>query len=931
MNAKLHLMLQQAIQAFQEKKFDGATLTLKKILQVDERNFPALHILGLIKASQFKYDEALDYLEQAVRIQPNDASINYNLAKALADSGNNKDALTRYKKAVALAPNNPDAWLNYGKTTSDLGHYEESFAHYDKALSLKPDYAEVWSNKGIALRGLKRYEEAIAHYDKALSLKPDYAEVWSNKGVALNELKRYEEAIAHYDQALSLKPDYAEVWSNKGVSLRKLKRYEEAIAHYDQALSLKPDNAEEWSNKGATLNEFKRYEEAIVHYDQALSLKPDYAEVWINKGLALNELKRYEEAIAHYDKALSLKPEYAEAWSNKGATLNEFKRYDEAIAHFDQALSLKPDYAEVWSNKGVALNELKRYDEAITHYDQALSLKPDYAEVWSNKGVSLNELKRYDEAITHYDQALSLKPDYAEAWSNKGVSLRKLKRYDEAIAHYDKALSLKPDYAEAWSNKGATLNELKRYDEAIVHYDKAQILKPDIDWVYGNLLHAKMKICAWSDLGDLLENTTNKVLNNKKIINPFALLSLIDDSFLHKKCAEIFIEDKYLMNPTLGPIVKSLKYDKIRLGYFSADFYNHATGYLMAELFELHDKKQFELVGFSFGPIVNDEMRQRLEKSFDQFIDVSNKSDIEIAQLSRDLKIDIAIDLKGFTQNLRTGIFANRASPIQVNYLGYPGTMGADYMDYIIADKTIIPVESQSCYSEKVVFLPNSYQVNDRKRLISERQFTRKELGLPETGFVFCCFNNNYKILPSTFEGWMRILKSVDGSVLWLFKDNPWVVENLKKEAQRQGIDVQRLVFAERMPLSEHLARHRQADLFLDTFPCNAHTTTSDALWTGLPVLTLMGESFASRVAASLLNAIGLPELITITQEGYEALAIELAINPKKLVDIKHKLKTNRFTTPLFDTPLFTKNLEVAYLKMFQCYQSNLKLDHIFI
>jgi predicted O-linked N-acetylglucosamine transferase (SPINDLY family) len=406
---------------------------------------------------------------------------------------------------------------------------------------------------------------------------------------------------------------------------------------------------------------------------------------------------------------------------------------------------------------------------------------------------------------------------------------------------------------------------------------------------------------------------------------------LSDDALLHKKSSKIYIQSKYPFNPVLEPILRRPQSQKIRVGYYSADFHNHATGCLMAELFELHDKSQFELVGFSFGPITNDEMRQRLEKSFDQFIEVGNRSDIEIAQLSRDLNIDIAVDLKGFTQDARTGIFSHRAAPIQVNYLGYPGTLGADYMDYIIADKTLIPPELQSCYSEKVVYLPNSYQVNDRKRLISERQFTRQELGLPEHGFIFCCFNNNYKILPATFEGWMRILKAVEGSVLWLLQDNAWATENLKKEAEKQGIALDRLVFAERLPLSEHLARHRLADLFLDTFPYNAHTTTSDALWSGLPVLTKMGKSFASRVAASLLNAVGLSELITSTQEEYEALAIELAMNSKKLETIKLKLANNRLTAPLFDTPLFTKNLESAYIKMYERYQNDLKPDHLSI
>ncbi len=727
MNHQIQLMLQHAIQAFESGNLAEADFMLKRILQIDSKNFLALHILGVVKASQSKFREAADYLARAARIQPNDASLQYNLAKALADSGNDKDALEHHKKAVTLDPNNPGGWINFGLSMYNLD----------------------------------------------------------------------------------------------------------------------------------------RFEEAITHYNQALTLNPDYVEGWINKGVALNELKRFDEALAHYDKALSLRPDYAEAWSNMGNTLKELKRYDEALAHYDKALSLKSDFVKAWSNKGIALNELKRFDEAL--------------------------------------------------------------------AHYDKALSLQPDYAEAWFNIGGTLNELKRYDEAIAHFDRALELKPDIDWGNGVLLHAKMKICSWSDFQDSLEIFSKRVMENDRFVSPFTLLSLVDDALLHKKSSEIYVQSKYRFNTFLGSIPKLSANQKIRIGYFSADFHNHATGYLMAELFELHDKNKFELVGFSFGPIANDDMRQRLKKSFDHFIEVNNKSDMEIAQLSRALNIDIAIDLKGFTQDLRTGIFAHRVAPIQVNYLGYPGTMGADYMDYIIADKTIIPVESQSYYSEKVVYLPDTYQVNDRKRLISEKQFTRQELGLPKTGFVFCCFNNNYKILPSTFEGWMRILKSVDGSVLWLFKDNNWVVENLRKEAQKQGIDGQRLVFADRLPLSEHLARHRQADLFLDTLPYNAHTTTSDALWTGLPVLTQMGQSFASRVAASLLSAIGLPELITSTQEEYEALAIELAMNPKKLSDIQLKLVNNRLTAPLFDTPLFTRNLEAAYIEMMERYHADLEPEHIFI
>ena len=858
-------MLQQAIQAYQGGNFDGADLILKRVLQVDSKNLPALHVLGLIKASQANYKEAADYLSRAARIHPNDASIQYNLAKALADSGNDKEALTHHKKAVSLDPNNPEAWLSYGKTASNLGRHEEALAWYSKALSLKPDYAEAALNKGATLKDLKSYEEAIAFSDQALTINPHLAEAWSNKGGALKELKRYEEAIAHYDKALGLKPDYHEAWSNKGI--------------------------------------------------------------------ALKELKRYEEAIAHYDKALSLKPDYREAWSNKGATLNELKRFDDAIAHYDKTLSLKPDYAEAWSNKGITLKELKRYEEAIAHYDKALSLKPDYAEAWSNKGATLNELKRFDEAIAHYDKALSLKPDFVAAWSNKGIALKELKRYEEAIAHYDKALSLKPDYREALTNKGALLDELNRFDEAIAHYDQALSLKPDDDWLYGVLLHTKMKICSWLGLENSLNNISKKVIASQSAVQPFGLLALTDDALLHKKSSEIYTESKYQFNPILGPIQKHLSGHKIRIAYFSPDFRNHPVSLLTSELFEIHDRGRFEVFAFSLQKSrIGDETNIRLRKGFDRFIDVDDMSDREIAQLAREFKIDIAIDLAGPTQYSRTGLFSYRAAPIQVNWLGYPGTIGADFIDYIVADKIIIPEHYQQFYTEKIVCLPNTYMVDDSKRTASARVFTREECGLPQNAFVFCCFNNGYKFNPQVLDSWSRILLAVKNSVIWISENNEYFKTNITTEFESRGIKSDRIIFAQRVEMmADHLSRYAIADLFLDTRPYNAHTTALDSLKAGVPILTLMGQSFASRVAASLLNAIGLPELITNTQEEYEALAVELAMNPKRLTDIKLKLVRNRLTTPLFDTPLFTKNLEAAYIKMFEAYQTNLQPDHITI
>jgi len=440
-----------------------------------------------------------------------------------------------------------------------------------------------------------------------------------------------------------------------------------------------------------------------------------------------------------------------------------------------------------------------------------------------------------------------------------------------------------------------------------------------------------MLLCDWQNFELNISDLSRKVQNGEKVSPSFPTLALPLALSEQRKVTEIWCGDKYPYNPSLGPILKSARQTRIRIGYFSADFHNHATSYLMAELFELHDKSKFELIAFSFGPDKQDEMRARVSQAFDRFIDVTSISDKAVAQLSRELGIDIAVDLKGVTHDNRLGIFSYKAAPIQVSYLGYPGTLGADYIDYLIADKTLIPKESQEHYSEKIVYLPNSYQVNDRHRVIAPTQFTKQDLGLPEDSFVFCCFNNNFKITPDVFDSWVRILKAVDASVLWLLEDNQTAATNLRKEAALRGLDPTRLVFAKRMDLPEHLARHKAADLFLDTFHYNAHTTASDALWAGLPVLTCMGEGFASRVAASLLHAIGLPDLVTQTQKDYEALAIELATSSAKLKAIKDKLSTNRHSTPLFDTTKFKKHIEDAYVNMYECYQTNSVQVHIYI
>lgn len=696
-------------------------------------------------------------------------------------------------------------------------------------------------------------------------------------------------------------------------------------------LKIQPKNFQALLIMGVTLGVERHHAEAINFLLKAAKINAQDYFVNFNLAKALSETGDDFKSIKYHQLAINIDPHQPEAWLNFGKSLFQINRLNEALSHFDKAIQLNPKYPEAWSNKGMTFFRLKRFDEAISSYNQAIQLKPDCAENWSNKGLILHELKLFNEALFHYNHATKLKPDYAEGWLNLADTLSELNEINQAISYYDKALKLNSHLPEAWFNKGSALIKLKKYDEAATHYKCALDINPKINWALGYLIYTNLMSCNWENLNNYLETLNTKLLSNEKALHPFTLLALNDDPLIHKKSSEIFTESNFSFYSCLCPIQKRPKNHKITIGYFSADFHNHAVSNLIAEIFELHDKNKYEIIGFSFIYENNDDNHHRIKNSFNQFYYVNQMSDLEVAKLGRSLNIDIAVDLMGFTQNSRTGIFTNRVAPIQINYLGYPSTMGANFIDYIIADKTLIPPDFQKFYSEKIIYLPNSYQANDRKRLISKKIFTRQELGLPEHGFVFCCFNNSFKISPKIFSSWMRILKSVEGSVLWLIKENESVVNNLRREATIQGVDSNRLIFAEKIELSDHLARHFQADLFLDTLPYNAHTTASDALWTGLPLLTILGRSFAGRVAASLLSAIKLPELITTNLEDYEIMAIELANNQEKLLKIKRKLLNNLETTPLFDSPLLTKNLEDAYLNIYNRYHANLKTEHVFI
>jgi predicted O-linked N-acetylglucosamine transferase (SPINDLY family) len=867
----------------------------REILEGSPNHADALHLLGVLGYQVGLAAPALELLDRAIEVNPDFAEAHFSRGNALY-------ALKRYQAAL------------------------ES---YDRAIQLKPRYAEAHSNRGSALHVLGQYEGAVESYDRAILLKPDYVDAYSNRGTALCVLGRFQAAVESYDEVLLLQPDLVEAYCKRGDALYVLEQYQAAVESFSQAILLRPELAEAYVSRGNALHALKQYQAALKSYDQAIGLKPDFAEAYSNRGSSLFALEQYAAALESFDRAILLRPDNADALSNRGAGLHALKQYEASLESCDRAILLNPQFADAHYNRGNALDGLERHEEALASYDQALLLNLRRPELYNNRGSALLALERHREALENYDEAIRLNPEFADAYCNRGNALQRLKQYAAAVENYDKSILLKPNNADALYNRGNVLQALKQYKAALESYDKAAVVNPQHEYLRGMRLHMRRFLGDWEGIEGEFRDVEARINRGEKGAVPFQILAMSSSPALQRRAAEIHVGDKFPARSSAGAIARRARRDRIRIGYFSADYHNHATTYLMAELLERHDRSRFEILGFSFGMNTADEMGRRVSTAMDRFLDVRLLPDREVAQLSRELEVDIAVDLKGFTHESRTGIFAARAAGIQVSYLGYPGTMGADYIDYLIADPTLIPEASRQYYSEKIVYLPDSYQVNDSQRLISAKPCARADEGLPDGAFVYCCFNNAYKISPAVFDVWMRVLGRVEGSVLWLLEENPWVAGNLRKEAARRGIAPERLVFAKPLPLAEHLARQRLADLFLDTLPYNAHTTASDALWAGLPVLTRMGETFASRVAASLLRAIDLPELVTATEAEFEELAVALARDAERYRALRQRLKENRLRTPLFDIQAFTSHLEAAYSAMHERYQAGLAPEHI--
>jgi len=790
------------------------------------------------------------------------------------------------------------------------------------------DKSTAYKNLGDKYLEEGKLDGAEESYRQAIAINPNFAEAYNNLGNALREQKRYGEAEYCFKQAISKKPELSNAYFNLGYILQEQGRLNETIENFTKGLKFKPDAEIIYRDLSYALFQLGQHEAARQIIAKGLALNPGFADFHFFLGNMHWHENELDKAVVCYQQALSIQPDYADIHSNLGKVFQAQGRLDEAIACFRKALALKPDFAETYVNLGNILMEQAKPIEAIACYQQALVIKPDAAEVYYNLGLTSKTYGKYSDAIAYYQKAAELKPDFADAYCNLGNVFFEQGKPDEALVCYRKALAIKPHFANAWYGMGVTHVAQQKNLEAVACFRQTLALESDHFTARTQMLYQLQHMCEWGDLEENIIAVRQKVLESlttsKNLLSPLAFLAIPGATAEEQKlCAERWTQGKFealfSLHKKMGFKFNRTPDKRISIGYISADFRQHPVSFLMAEVFELHDRNRFHITAYSYGPDDGSAMRKRLKKAFDNFVDIRDDSYEEAARKIHADHIEILVDLTGHTQDSRSGILALRPAPIQVNYLGYPGTMGADFIDYMIADRFTIPPEKQQHYTEKVVWMPDCFQANDRARPRPASP-SRKDCGLPEAGVVFCCFNQTAKITPEMFDIWCRLLRAVPGSILWLPACNPQAEGNLRREAENRGVEAGRLIMAPLLHREEHLTRLQCADLFLDTLPFNAGTTCSDALWMGLPVVTCAGDAFASRMAGSLLTAIGVPELITYSLDDYYNLALDLSTDRKKLEAIRSKIIANRDTTPLFDSVRFTRNLEKAYTQMLEEY-----------
>jgi protein O-GlcNAc transferase len=795
------------------------------------------------------------------------------------------------------------------------GRLADAAASYQSILAQEADQFDALHLLGLLRLQQGQVSEAHDLVARAVAARPSSVDALSSLVGILIALDRNADALLACDRVLAIDARHWETLYNRGVLLAQNGRREDAVASYRQALAIKHDDLDTLFNCADALAHLGQDDEALRHLDCVLAIVPGHIGALLNRGNVLLKLGRPGDAIACYDAILAEHPGHVDALNNRGTALKQIGDLDAALTCFDRALLENPDHGDSLINRGGILLSLHRHEEALDSYQSVLKIKPDEIDAWIGCGNALLMLDRAGPANAAFDRALTVDADSIAALNGCGAALHRLGHLDSAMVSYDRSLTLAPAQADVLSTLATLAMKRGRYQQAIERLEQLRKLQPDNPLLASNLARCHLYACDWTGTEQIAGVLVDAVRDGNSAVDPFCFLSF-GTAAQQLDCARLWL--KWRNFPREAP---SFGQAKIRVAYISGDFRLHPTASLITELLALHDRSRFEIIGLSTGPDDDSEARRRIAQSVDRFFDVRDSTDREIVELARAHNIDVLVDLSGHTEYGRPGVLALRAAPVQVNYLGFPGPIG-DFIDYILADPIVLPFDQQPYYRSKIVHLPDCYQANDTKRPVASRLWTRSECGLPSEGFVFCSFNNSFKITAPIFAIWMRLLHSVPSSVLWLLRSNDDAVANLQREAGAAGVDPRRLIFAPKLPNAEHLARYRLVDLVLDTLPYNSHTTGSDALLVGTPMVTCLGDTFPGRVGASLLHATGLPELVASDLKHYATIALRLARDPDELQAIRDKLTAHRPTCALFDTDRLRRHIEQAYATMVENWRS---------
>lgn len=852
------------------------------------------------------------------------------LANLLHQEGNLIEAKSLYEDLFKSNPEKFEVLHLLGTLEAQLGNFKRAIELLERATVKSEHLWDSFYNLGNAY--LETFEFALAafNYRKSLKIKPNNDVVYNGLGKALFGLKDFEAALENYDFAIKLNDKKDAYYFNKGMVLIELKNLEDALECFQRAININDQELYYYYNIGLVQFNLEKYQESLFSFERVINISPGFSKAYLCKADVLVRLNQKKLAEKSYLKSIELNPLFHDAHYNLGILQLQNNNQSQAVLHFEDALRVKPDFAKALTAIGIAKLNLLELNEAIEIFSKAIEIDPSDPGYYLNRGNGFVALKKYQQAFDDYGKAIELKSDYYQAYSNRGsILLSHLDQPEAALVLFEVAASINPNFTDAHINKAEALNRLGMEDLALKSFLRALEIDSNAAYIIGKCLHYKSKLCDWEGLNEGIAIYESMFYNNIPAAVPFDAINISDEPEIHLLAAQLTNIGKSSALNILGEIPHRQKKDKLKIGFYSADLYYHPVAIWLAEQIENFDKNNFELFAFSFKTI-NDPMNARLKAAFDYYIEVDKLSDIEVTQLSRNLEIDIAIDLNGQTAGGRPLIFSGRAAPIQVNHIGFPGTMATDYIDYMIVDRSVIHKDYRKFYTESISFVPCVYTY-DRQRKVSPLHFKKEQFGLPENCFVFTCQNGSQKISQEVFNVWMDILKKVPQSVLWLQKPNNLALQNLCLEAEKRDVSRDRLIFSKREVVSNdkeqerigyYLASYKLADLFLDTWPYNAGTTAVDALWAGLPVITKAGKSMGGRMATSALTAVEMTELITSNEEEYKNLAIRLAEDKTLLNNIKCKLQEKILTAPLFDTVTNTKYIEKAFLEMYRKYQA---------